>query len=136
MEFEQEVPQVIGDAKQLEIVFINLIKNGLEAVQAGAGTDRGQLRISLWSEADVVKTSVYNSGPGIAPTILASLFKPHFTTKGSHGTGIGLYLCRQIVRGLGGTIEIKTDDAEGTTFIVLLKSYPRDGTISLQSDIT
>jgi signal transduction histidine kinase len=120
-----DVPvSVIGNAKQLEIVIVNLLKNGIEAMQASAVRNGGtDLRIRLQAQTEDVVFEIEDSGPGIKNGDLPQLFKSHFTTKGARGVGMGLYISRQIIKGHGGTLDLRTREGQGTTFVIRLKKY-------------
>jgi len=90
------LPQVWGDASCIKQVFLNLIKNAFEA-----GGDRLVVRTRAAAGSAVVELE--NNGPPIAPGVLQHLFQPFHTTKTS-GTGLGLYLSRQIARDHGGEL--------------------------------
>lgn len=108
-----------GDEDQLEQVFINLIKNAVEAVQLNGG----RVAVRWVSSSYQVEVLVVDDGPGLADT--ANLFVPFFTTKPG-GSGIGLVLCRQIAEAHGGTLELKTNSgAAGCTarFVLPLRAH-------------
>ena len=116
LEIAADLPTIRGHEKQLEIVFSNLIKNAAEALGTMEGrADRSIRRFAPVNPTDSIMLYVKDSGPGIKPENLGHLFKPYFA-KGAHGTGIGLYLCRQIVQAHGGTIEVASKDGAGATF--------------------
>jgi signal transduction histidine kinase len=127
-EMPKRIPAVRSNAKQLEIVFINLIKNALQAMgesetnSAGRG-DGGILALSAGDRDGLVSISVKDTGPGIAAKDIPHIFEPYFSTKGRHGTGMGLYLTHQIVKAHGGTIDVQSDEGKGTEFIVRLPRY-------------
>jgi len=111
---------VQSNEKQLEIVFINLIKNALDAME-GAKTGRPQtLRVAACEQNGSVLISVKDSGPGIATKDISRIFDPYYTTKGHKGTGMGLYLSQQIVKAHRGSIELKSEEGKGTEFIITL----------------
>ena len=91
---------VDGDQDQLEQVMINLLKNAVEASQE---TD-GEVRIRWESEAGFVKVIISDEGPGLPDSV--NLFVPFFTTKPS-GSGIGLFLSRQIAEAHGGSVTVR-----------------------------
>ncbi|TGM23151.1 ATP-binding protein [Leptospira meyeri] len=105
----------LAERDKLNQVWINIINNALQAMEY-----RGKLTISVFSNEDMVITSIQDSGKGIAPEIRDKIFLPFFTTK-KHGEGIGLGLdiCKQIVEKMKGTIEFSSDD-QGTEFRVYL----------------
>jgi signal transduction histidine kinase len=124
VEFPATIPMVRGDAKQLEIVFINLIKNAAEAMaQNPSAALARRLWLSGQENADWVVVRVKDSGPGIKHTDVGHLFEAYFTTKGSTGTGIGLFLSQQVIKAHGGTIEVNSEEGRGTEFVIRLPKY-------------
>jgi signal transduction histidine kinase len=125
VEFPSVVPTIRGNAKQLEIVFVNLVKNAAEAM---ASTGTAALSRNLWlscrDEGNFVVISVKDSGPGIKRTDIGHLFEAYFTTKGSGGTGVGLFLSHQVIKAHGGSIEVSSEEGKGTEFRVRL---PKQG---------
>ena len=110
-----------GRAKQLEIIFTNLLKNAIEAItQRSAPNDAPRVAIETQMLKETIAVSITDSGPGIRPDQVHLLFKSHFTTKGSHGSGMGLYLSRQIARAHGGDIQVDLSADRGARFIVTL----------------
>ncbi len=115
-----ELPPVLGHAGQLTQVFLNLIINALHAME-GQDPKRNRLRIALRADGDHAVAEVSDTGTGIAPEALARIFDPFFTTKDvGKGTGLGLFLCRDIISAMHGRIEVRTEQGVGTTFTVIL----------------
>src|SRR5579884_3693383 len=113
-----DLPPLFAVRDQLVQVFLNLVLNALDA------TDRdGRIDLSVTRRDGGVEVSVRDSGHGIAPEHAARLFQPYFTTK-KHGTGLGLFVTRQLVADHGGTVTFESRLGEGTTFRVFL---PLDG---------
>lgn len=103
-----------ADYGQMSQVLNNLIKN---AVQAGAGN------VSITASIDKLEQTVIdiaNDGEPISASGQEQLFVPFYTTKGSSGTGVGLSLCRQIVRLNGGTIKLSSSTPEATVFTIVM----------------
>ena len=103
-----------ADYGQMSQVLNNLIKN---AVQAGAGN------VSITASIDKREQTVIdiaNDGESISASGQEQLFVPFYTTKGSSGTGVGLSLCRQIVRLNGGTIKLSSSTPEATIFTIVM----------------
>lgn len=103
-----------ADYGQMSQVLNNLIKN---AVQAGAGN------VSITASIDKREQTVIdiaNDGEPISASGQEQLFVPFYTTKGSSGTGVGLSLCRQIVRLNGGTIKLSSSTPEATVFTIVM----------------
>ena len=103
LELASELPLVDGHRRQLEEVISNLFHNAIEAMDAT--TDRGRvLRVKTGLKAhDAITIGVQDSGPGIDPKQIDSIFGAFFTTK-SHGMGLGLAICRMIVEDHGGQL--------------------------------
>jgi nitrogen fixation/metabolism regulation signal transduction histidine kinase len=102
---------VFADAQQFEQLLINLIKNAVEAFE---GRDTGEIKVETLLNPDKrIEIIVSDNGIGISEANIDKVFIPFFTTKTS-GDGIGLSLCRQIVRMHGGTMDIKSKIGEGT----------------------
>jgi PAS domain S-box-containing protein len=118
---------------ELRQVFTNLITNAAEA----AGQD-GEVNVSVTAqtagaEGSGLKTqagatvTIRDNGPGIPKEIQTQLFQPFFTTKGEHGTGLGLWVSRGIINKHGGTISVSSDTskaAHGTVVSVFLATNP------------
>ncbi len=103
-----------ADYGQMSQVLNNLIKN---AVQAGAGN------VSITASIDKREQTVIdiaNDGEPISASGQEQLFVPFYTTKGTSGTGVGLSLCRQIVRLNGGTIKLSSSTPEATVFTIVM----------------
>jgi signal transduction histidine kinase len=112
-----ELPLVEADPNKLKQVVINLVMN---AAQAMHGEGRVILRTCRHGEHGV-ELAVIDSGPGIPAEIQEQMFTPFFTTKPEgEGTGLGLYLCRNIVREHGGEILVESVQGTGATFRVRL----------------
>jgi signal transduction histidine kinase len=122
--FPTAMAPIRGNAKQLEIVFVNLAKNAAEAMaNAHAASLEKNLSISCREETNWVVVSVKDSGTGIKRTDVGHLFEAYFTTKGSAGTGMGLFLSHQVIKAHGGSIEVQSEEGKGTEFIVRLPKY-------------
>lgn len=105
------------DAAALEHVVLNLAINGRDAM-GGAG----RLRISLSSE--LIAGSAFNTicvadtGSGMSPELVAKVFEPHFTTKGSRGTGLGLAGVARFVEDAGGDVVVDSEIGRGTRMTI------------------
>jgi len=117
VEFDPDptIPLVIGSSELLKQVFLNIAKNGIEAM-----SDGGKLTISTRANEELkqVVISIHDSGPGIPNYFIDKIFEPFFTTKDT-GTGLGLSICQKIIHDLGGSIRVSTKGF-GTTFQVSL----------------
>jgi two-component system cell cycle sensor histidine kinase/response regulator CckA len=102
---------------ELREVFVNLLRNAVDAIIEGEGriTVRTRTERERWHVAEVLDT-----GQGMDAEVQGKLFRPLFTTKGELGTGLGLATCYAIVRRYGGDVEVKSAKGAGSTFSVTL----------------
>ena len=124
--FDPSLPPVLGNRDRLIQVFLNLVKNALQAMKTN-----GQLTITTRMETDYhireagnlggkfIRVNIEDSGPGIEEKDLSHIFSPFFTTK-SNGTGLGLAICHRIIKEHGGFIGVETFEGEGAAFRVSL----------------
>lgn len=101
-----------GNGNQIKQVFINLIKNAIEAIQ-----ENGQIKIELCTENDFIYISIKDNGVGIPDDVLKRIFEPFYTTK-SKGTGLGMMITNKIVTVHNGVIKIRSKVNEGTEIIL------------------
>jgi PAS domain S-box-containing protein len=116
--FELKAPEspapFFFDPGQLRQVLINLFKNAQEAMPQG-----GQLTVAVAPLQDRMRLTIRDTGHGITPEHLKSLFTPFFSTK-EGGTGLGLTICQGLIEQHHGTIEIDSQVGRGTTCIIHL----------------
>jgi nitrogen fixation/metabolism regulation signal transduction histidine kinase len=112
------LPCILADRDQLLQVLHNLVKNALEAMPGG-----GALGLAARREGSEVVFQVSDTGPGVAPELLARVFQPYVTTKAS-GTGLGLAIAERIVQEHGGRLEVASPPGHGATFTVRLPVAP------------
>ncbi len=122
-----ELPPVSCFPMQLKQVFMNLIVNAYQAIEARQGerSGRGEIRLRTERRPDAIAILVTDDGVGISPAALDRIFDPFFTTKEvGVGTGLGLSTSFNIVRRHGGTIRVESAVGRGSTFEVLLPLAP------------
>ncbi len=120
----ENMPEVLIDSKALEQVIVNLLINAAQAADkpetwirldveaAAAGDEEKELIIAI-----------QDNGCGIEEKDLGKIFDPFFTTKpAGQGTGLGLYVCHNLMEGMGGRIEVRSTKGEGTEFKIRLKT--------------
>ncbi len=118
-----EMPLVVGAARKLEQVFVNLLMNAVQALPEGR---TGQVTIRTESDEAGAIVTIADDGVGIARAHLDRVFDPFFTTKPvGVGTGLGLSICHGIVTGTGGTISIESEEGRGTIVRVRLPRAQR-----------
>ena len=115
IEMEGDLPPVALDRVQIQQVLINLIRNGLEAMDSIA--DDRVLRVQVRRIGDVVETAISDCGPGVESP--DRMFEPFFTTK-ENGMGMGLSICRSIVEAHGGRLWVERNEPGGATFTFTL----------------
>ncbi len=114
---EEGLPMLHIDENRILEVIVNLITNSLHATPAG-----GKLMLGsrLAEEGNNVEVLVKDNGKGVPAELLPNLFDPFFSTKGTSGTGLGLFVSYGIVKNHGGTIHVESEVDVGTTFIITL----------------
>jgi signal transduction histidine kinase len=117
------VPPVFANETRLAQVFLNLLINAAHAIPEGRIGEH-EVRLSIRESGAYVDMVVEDTGSGIAPEDLKRVFHPFYTTKpAGKGTGLGLFICDGIVRGLGGTIVIESILEKGTKVRVRLPAH-------------
>jgi two-component system nitrogen regulation sensor histidine kinase GlnL len=123
--FDPSLPPVLGDADQLTQVFLNLVRNALEAMRGGGElhvTTRVEMGMQLRLSEGTLQLgsiSIGDTGPGVSPETEAQLFAPFFSTK-ARGSGLGLAVCHRIVSEHAGTIGYERRMGGGALFRVTL----------------
>jgi two-component system, NtrC family, sensor kinase len=122
-----DLPPVMGHRGQLQEVFTNLVHNAIEAIEA-ANDDRRVLKVSTERQSSgKVSAAIEDSGPGIDPKQLKSIFEAFVTTK-ARGMGLGLALCRMIVERHAGQLSAALAQPRGSIFQVILPAGRRQAT--------
>lgn len=111
---ETHIPLIKCESNQMKQVFLNIIKNAIEAMPNG-----GQLQIVMRAQVDVVTIQFTDTGPGIDPDRVARIGEPFYTTK-EKGTGLGLMVTRKIIENHNGTFHIESKLGVGTIVRVVL----------------
>ena len=113
--YVENVPLMMIVRDQLVQVFLNLILNAMDATEEGGTIEIQTSREDYWLRIDV-----RDDGHGVPENVRSRIFQPYFTTKAT-GTGLGLFVCRNIVEQNGGRIELTETSSKGTTFSVFLE---------------
>ncbi len=109
------MPRLLFDPEALSRAILNVVTNALDAVEDKAGA-KVTIRVSRDAEADRVRVTVGDNGPGMTAETLAEIFDLFVSTKGARGTGLGLTVSRKILREHGGDIRVTSRPGEGSTF--------------------
>ncbi|MCK4728777.1 MAG: HAMP domain-containing histidine kinase, partial [Desulfobacterales bacterium] len=118
MNFVEGPLPVVSDARLLEQVFVNIVANAIHAVVAKGG-ENGRIEIRTLKRDSQIEVSIEDNGGGIPEEHQDKVFELFYTTKPpGKGTGLGLPICQNIVRNLGGELSFETTVGVGTTFTV------------------
>jgi PAS domain S-box-containing protein len=116
----EPVPAVDANPNRIEQVLLNLLLNAVQALPSPE-VPRQEVRARLRTRDGQVSITIEDTGSGIPESLLGKIFDPFFTTKPvGVGTGLGLPICRSIVRGLGGEISVRSVPGQGSAFTVTL----------------
>ncbi len=124
-ELTPALPEILGDRVQLQQVIINLLMNGIEAMEPVTDRSRELLIQSGKDDTGYLILRVADSGIGISAENANRVFDAFFTTKSS-GLGMGLSICRSIVEAHGGRMSASNNDGPGATFQLLLPLHRED----------
>ena len=115
---DHRLPQVRLSGNQLKQVLLNLVMNALQAMEESGG--RMAVETGLTPQGEI-RILVVDTGPGIAADSLHTIFEPYFTTKeDGKGTGLGLFITRNLVEGMGGRITVSSPPGQGASFSITL----------------
>jgi signal transduction histidine kinase len=125
---EPDLSPVKADPEKLRGALMNIIENGLQAIN-------GKGKIIVGADRDrngFVRIRIHDSGQGVPPEILPRLFEPYFSTK-SGGSGLGLPIARKNIEEHGGRIEVQSKPGDGTTVTVMLPEAKVQDSVPLRS---
>jgi PAS domain S-box-containing protein len=123
LELADQLPQVAGDAIQLQQVLINLLTNAMDAITSPGAFQRTIVIATRRSQPDRVEAIITDRGPGLPAGREARMFEPFYTTK-QNGLGLGLSICASIVRAHGGVLRLANDADGGARASVTLPVLP------------
>jgi PAS domain S-box-containing protein len=112
----EDLPRIPIDTNQLTLAIINLVKNSIQAMPSG-----GNLTITTSNNAESISLTINDEGEGIAPENMDKIFDFLFSTK-PHGSGLGLPICRRIIKEHGAEISFESTIGKGSTFTI---SFPK-----------
>lgn len=113
----EDLPRIESDHGQLQQVFLNILNNAFDAVEG----KKGKVRIDTFQHDEkTISVSIEDNGRGMSSEIKERVFEPFFTTRGSEGTGLGLSITYGLVRKLGGSIDLISEEGVGSKFTVNL----------------
>lgn len=112
------IPDIVGDPSEIREMLTNLIFNAVDAMPGG-----GTITLRTRIEGLAILLEIEDTGIGMTDEVRERCLEPFFTTKGDHGSGLGLAMIYGIIQRLGGTLEIKTQHGKGSRFIIRLPTY-------------
>ena len=113
---DADLPTINLDRWQMVQAMVNILQNAADAM---AETEKRVLSIGSSVEGNVIRILISDTGTGIAAANVRRIFEPFFTTKGERGTGLGLFITKQVVEDHKGSITVETG-SRGTTFVISL----------------
>lgn len=125
-QIDEDLPEIQADSIQLAQVFVNIVKNAVEAMK-----EEGRLTIAASRIGDFINIQFEDTGPGIKAEDKMRLFEPFFSTK-ANGTGLGLVISNSMVRAHGGSINIESEEGKGTAVIIRLPVKAQDARMDLR----
>ena len=122
------------DRAHLEQTVLNLVVNARDAARPGGSLVLEVREAAIASGERGIEMLAIDDGVGMEPEIAERIFEPFFTTKGEAGTGLGLATVHRVVRNAGGTIDVRSQPGQGTTFRILLpRAAPSAGRVRAES---
>jgi signal transduction histidine kinase len=115
---DNDIPPVMGDVNALNQCFSNLIQNALDAVEK---REKGMITLKVTKGNGEVIVEIEDNGVGIHESLIDRIFEPFFSTKNDgKGIGLGLTLCYEFLKRMGGKIDVKSTLGKGSLFRVIL----------------
>lgn len=107
-----DLPQTLCNPQELNQVFINILINAAHAIE-----EKGEICLRTWVDGEWIKVALSDTGQGIPADKLERIFEPFYTTKPvGKGTGLGLSICYDLIKKIGGDIQVASKVGHGTTF--------------------
>lgn len=118
-------PSVYADKSLLQQVFVNIILNAIQSMNAGGKIEINALTDKVKKNQKILQINFCDTGEGIDPEIIDNIFDP-FVTKKEDGTGLGLSIAHQIINNHGGWIQARNNNDQGATFSINLPVEPKN----------
>jgi signal transduction histidine kinase len=114
VQLDPQLPAIEADRWQIVQAIVNILQNAADAM---AEVEHRVLSVVAGVEQDQMRIVISDSGTGISPANMSRIFEPFFTTKGDRGTGLGLYIAKQVIEEHRGTVNVATSE-RGTSFAI------------------
>jgi len=119
-------PSITGLAGEIQQLVSNIISNAIDAVPI-SGTLKIDASLVKLAGSESIRLKIEDDGPGIAPENLKRIFEPFFTTKKDVGTGLGLWVCKEIAERHGGSVQVESKNASGANGAIFTVLLPDSG---------
>jgi len=121
----ESLPPILTDSETLEQILVNILINAAQAADKEDSWIRLSVKLgSTWRDHLIIE--IRDNGCGMDEETKGKIFDPFFTTKGpEEGTGLGLYVCHNLIEGLGGRIEVESEPGQGSSFRIVLPDKAR-----------
>ena len=130
LELDENLPKIMSDKNRLEQIFLNLITNARDAMEAKGEEAIKRLKITTYQENGKVVALVSDTGVGMTKQVQERVFEPFFTTKEvDKGTGLGLTITYNLVKDFKGEMEVDSTPDAGTTFKLVFPVRSNEGNI-------
>jgi two-component system NtrC family sensor kinase len=130
-----DLPFIFADHNQLIQVFLNIIVNAQQALEARAADRRISVMAEFVRPKGIVQVSVSDNGPGIAPDHRRQIFEPFYTTKSEgKGTGLGLSYSYRVLQDHGGHLQVDMSELGGAMFTLMLPAIVEDDPVTSTQD--
>jgi PAS domain S-box-containing protein len=126
-------PPITGLAGEIQQLVSNIISNAIDAAPTSGTLKINASPVKLAGGASI-RLMIEDDGPGIAPENLKRIFEPFFTTKKDVGTGLGLWVCKEIAERHGGSVQVESKNANGARGAIFTVLLPDSGSSALISD--
>jgi signal transduction histidine kinase len=123
-------PPITGLAGEIQQLVSNIISNAIDAVPIRGTLKIDASRVKL-AGGQSIRLKIEDNGPGIAPENLKRIFEPFFTTKKDVGTGLGLWVCKEIAERHGGTVQVESKNADGANGAIFTVLLPDSGSTGI-----
>jgi PAS domain S-box-containing protein len=123
-------PSITGLAGEIQQLVSNIISNAIDAVPVNGTLKIDASPVKL-AGGESIRLKIEDDGPGIAPENLKRIFEPFFTTKKDVGTGLGLWVCKEIAERHGGSVQVESNNANGAKGAIFTVLLPDSGSARL-----
>jgi signal transduction histidine kinase len=123
-----------ADRQALRSMLVNMVDNSLDACRVDHAKDDHRVTLTVGGDADFVRFDLVDNGIGMAKEVREKAFTLFFSSKGSGGTGLGLFIANKIVTAHGGRIELESEPGAGTRFVITLPRKRPAGLVAADAD--